>query len=84
MVVYQCDLCGRTRNCLPKLIEQKEYDMCFRCWSALKKKLRGKGRRLGQAEITLLALQPSNHEHIEDEPRPGDSPKVSDGFKKPN
>ena len=84
MVVYKCDLCGKTRDCVQKLIEQKEYDFCIRCWASLVKKLSGKGRRLGQAEITLLPVRPSNHECIEGEPTPGDSSETLDGSKKPN
>ena len=84
MVVYKCDLCGKIRDCVQKFIEQKEYDFCIRCWASLAKKLSGKGRRLGQAEITLLPVRPSNHECIEGEPTFGGPPEILGGSKKPN
>jgi hypothetical protein len=83
MVVYQCDLCGKMRDCVQKIIEQKEYDFCFRCWSSLAKKLCGKGRRLGQAEVTLIPSQTSKHNCIEEEPTPEESPEIFGGLKKP-
>ena len=67
MVVYQCDLCGRIRDCVHKIIEQKEYDLCFRCWTSLLKKLAGKGRALGNVELTLLPASASKHACVEEE-----------------
>ena len=84
MVVYKCDLCGNIRDCVQKLIEQKEYDFCIRCCASLVKKLSGKGRRLGQAGITLVPARLSKHECIEEEPTPGDSLEIFGGSKKPN
>jgi hypothetical protein len=83
MVVYQCDFCGKTRDCIQKVMEHKEYDFCYRCWRSLAKRLRGKGRPLGQAEITLLAPQLSKREDVEEEPIPGESLEIG-VRKKPN
>jgi hypothetical protein len=84
MVVYQCDLCGKIRDCVQGVIDHKEYDFCFRRWSSLAKKLSGKGRCLVQAEITLLPPRPSDHKCIEEEPIPGDPPGIFGRSKKPN
>jgi len=80
MAVYRCDLCGKIRRCAQKVIEQKEYDFCFRCWRSLS----GKGRRLGTAEITLLPARRSNHECIEAESAPEDASGIFGGLKKLN
>ena len=39
-----CDLCGAEKECLPKEIEGREYDICTRCWEPIEEKLKGKGR----------------------------------------
>ena len=41
-----CDLCGKTRGCLQKEIDGKEYDICSECWNLLAHKLREKAGRL--------------------------------------
>jgi hypothetical protein len=43
-VMIVCDLCGEKRECLPRCIEDKEYDVCSECWNALARKLKGKGK----------------------------------------
>jgi hypothetical protein len=83
VVVYRCDLCGKIRDCVQKIIEQKEYDLCRRCWASLVNKLSGKGRRLGQAEITLMPARSSRHECIDGEPDE-DTREIFCGLKKPN
>jgi hypothetical protein len=37
-------LCGQAKECSPRRIEGKEYDICADCWSPLEEKLKGKGR----------------------------------------
>ena len=36
-----CDLCGEAKDCLPKEIEGKEYDICAVCWAPVAQKLKG-------------------------------------------
>ena len=70
-----CDLCGKPKDCLPKEIEGKEYDICLDCWNPFAQKLAGKGREKGR-EIVLL---PPPHKEREDEPPeplPGEPPKI--------
>jgi hypothetical protein len=40
MIIYKCDLCGELRNCVPRQIEQTEYDICSDCWNELTGKLK--------------------------------------------
>jgi ribosome-binding protein aMBF1 (putative translation factor) len=54
MVVYLCDLCGEIRDCTPRQIEKKEYDICADCWNALMSKLKDKGRGRRSAQTVLL------------------------------
>jgi hypothetical protein len=35
---------GEKRECLPRCMEDKEYDVCSECWNALARKLKGKGK----------------------------------------
>ena len=44
MIIYQCDLCGELRDCVPRQIEGTEYDICSNCWNELTAKLKDKGR----------------------------------------
>ena len=48
-----CDLCDQTRECLPKNIEGKQYDICSECWNTLASKLIGKGdtNKVGEPSI---------------------------------
>jgi hypothetical protein len=41
-----CDLCGQARECQPKVIDGKEYDICGECWKPLAERGR---RRFGVA-----------------------------------
>jgi hypothetical protein len=38
-----CDLCGHAKECTPRQIEGKEYDISAECWNPLAEKLKGKG-----------------------------------------
>ena len=42
--MMSCDLCGKTAACLQMKIENKEFDICEKCWRPLADKLSGKGR----------------------------------------
>ena len=52
-MVY-CDLCGHPKECRPKIIEGREYDICGECWDPLAMKLKGKGRPARKPERVLL------------------------------
>src|SRR5260370_33135510 len=64
-----CDLCGKTKDCLQKEIEGKEYDVCSECWTPLAQKLKGTGR-LKNRERVLLPPPRTFKEREEDEPEP--------------
>jgi hypothetical protein len=42
MVIYKCDLCGEIKECSPKKIDGRYYDICHTCWAPLEEKLKGK------------------------------------------
>jgi len=72
-----CDLCGQSKECLPKEMEGKEYDICAECWAPLAQKLRGKGR----TKNTQFVLLPPpsivrKQEPEEPAPNPGEPPKI--------
>ena len=69
-----CDLCGETKECLPKEIEGREYDICSGCWNALEQKLIGKGRRI--RETVLLPPRRPKEPEEEEPPLPGGPPKI--------
>jgi hypothetical protein len=71
-----CDLCGESKECLPKEIDGKEYDICAECWDALAEKLRGKGRVKKSREIVLLPPPRLAKEDDEPKPMPGEPPKI--------
>ncbi len=72
--MINCDLCGETKDCLPKEIEGREYDICSECWNALAQKLKGKGRRI--RETVLLPPRTPKELEEEDPPLPGGPPKI--------
>ena len=49
-----CDLCGQSKQCLPKEIEGREFDICADCWRPLEEKLKGKGRVKKKRETVFL------------------------------
>jgi hypothetical protein len=70
-----CDLCGEAKECLPKEIEHKEYDICSECWGKLAQKLRGKGRAKARETVFLPPPRESKpNEKVE--PMPGEPPKI--------
>ena len=70
-----CDLCGTAKDCLPREIEGKEYDVCPDCWNPFAQKLAGKGREKGR-EIVLLPPPTKEQEAEAPEPLPGEPPKI--------
>jgi len=72
-----CDLCGQTKECQPKKIEGKEYDICAECWNPLAEKLKGKGRVKKERETVFLPSQAIPEPKPEDpKPVPGEPPKI--------
>ncbi len=73
-----CDLCGQAKECQPKEIEGKEYDICPECWNPLAEKLKGKGRVMKEQETVFLPTVISEPKHEEPKP-PGEPPKIWGG-----
>jgi ribosome-binding protein aMBF1 (putative translation factor) len=63
-----CDLCGKTKDCLKKEIDGKEYDICPECWDPLAQKLKGKGREKFHEMVLLPPRTFKKRE--EEEPKP--------------
>jgi len=79
-----CDLCGQARECVPREIERKEYDICAECWKPLAKKLKGKGRTKRDRETVFLPPLPKEPERPEPKPMPGEPPKIWGGVERPH
>jgi hypothetical protein len=60
--VHKCDLCNEVRDCAPKFIGDKEYDVCVECWKALGEKLKGKGKEIRIVEPLILLPDPREFE----------------------
>jgi len=71
-----CDLCGEAKECSPKQIEGKEYDICSDCWTPLANKLEGKGRVKKQRETVFLPSLRPETEPKKPEPPPGAPPEI--------
>ena len=71
-----CDLCGQAKECTPRQIEGKEYDICADCWNPLAEKLKGKGRVKKQRETVFLPPTKTEPEPSESRPGPGEPPKI--------
>jgi hypothetical protein len=72
-----CDLCGKTKRCQPRQIEEREYDICRDCWNLLAAKLKGKGRIKEEREMVYLPPpSPAMPGPKETEPLPGEPPKI--------
>lgn len=71
-----CDLCGEAKECSPRQIEGKEYDICSDCWNPLALKLVGKGRVKKQRETVFLPPMTKEAAPKEPEPPPGGPPKI--------
>ena len=72
-----CDLCGETKDCMQKLIENKEYDICGDCWRPLAERLKGKGRVKREREMVLLPFAGGTPDPAEAEPERRE-PKIWD------
>jgi len=79
-----CDLCNKAKDCLPRDIEGKVYDICFDCWNPLAEKLKGKGRaKKREREVVFLPPTKQEPEAPELKPLPGEPPKILCGFDRP-
>ena len=65
--MQKCDLCNELRDCAPKIIGDKEYDICTECWKALEEKLKGKGKEIRIVEPVILLPDPRESRQREDE-----------------
>jgi len=74
-----CDLCGKEKQCRPREIEGKEYDICSDCWNPLAQKLKGKGREKKDREMVFLPPVTQAPEPKEAKPIPGEPPKIWGG-----
>ena len=74
----KCDLCDAVRDCVLKIIGDKEYDICLECWKALEEKLKGKGKEIRIGEPVILLPDPRESRQREDgEPEfPGGPPVI--------
>jgi hypothetical protein len=79
-----CDLCGQARECVPREIERKEYDICAECWKPLAQKLKGKGRTKKDRETVFLPPLTKEPERPEPKPMPGEPPKIWGGLERPH
>jgi ribosome-binding protein aMBF1 (putative translation factor) len=79
-----CDLCGEAKNCLQKEIEGKEYDICSECWNPFEQRLKGKGRKKDLVTVFLPAPTPLTRRENEEEPLPGEPPKIWDAVGRPH
>ena len=74
--MISCDLCGQTKECQPKEIDGKEYDICSKCWNPLSEKLKGKGRAKKEREMVFLPPVIAEPKRDEPKPAPGGPPKI--------
>ena len=70
-----CDVCGQTKECSKRQIEDKEYDICSDCWNPLAAKLKGKGRAKKEREMVLLPPLQKRPEGPS-KPMPSQPPKI--------
>ena len=71
-----CDLCGEKKECAPREIEGKIYDICSECWTPLAAKLKGKGRVKKDREMVFLPPLTTEPAPKEPKPLPGEPPKI--------
>ena len=71
-----CDLCGQAKECTPRQIEGKEFDICAECWNPLAEKLKSKGRVKKQREMVLLPPLTTEPEPPPLKPGPLEPPKI--------
>ncbi len=80
-----CDLCGEQKECTPRDIEGREFDICADCWRPLEEKLKGKGRPRKRRESVFLPPRPAPEREPE-APKgpPHEPPKIFGGTAKAN
>ena len=71
-----CDLCGEAKASKPRIIDGLEYDICADCWKPLVEKLKGKGRKPKERETVFLPPIPAPEPQKENQPPPGEPPKI--------
>ena len=74
--MIQCDLCEQAKECTPRQIEGKEYDICADCWNPLEEKLKGKGRGKKQRGTVFLPPLKKEPEPPPRNPSPSEPPKI--------
>jgi ribosome-binding protein aMBF1 (putative translation factor) len=80
-----CDLCGEAKECLQRVIDGKEFDICADCWRPLEEKLKGKGRAKKTREIVFLPPLTVLERELQDpKPMPGQPPKIFGGAERAN
>lgn len=80
-----CDLCGEAKDCLQKVIEGKEYDICSECWNPFAQKLKGKGRVVNRETVFLPPPRATKEREDEDtNPLPGEPPKIWGAMERPH
>lgn len=70
-----CDLCGNQKECFPKEIHGREFDICMDCGRPLEEKLKGKGRSKRKRETVFLP-RPVAPEPEAPKMPPGVPPKI--------
>ena len=75
MSILDCALCGQTKDCLQKVIDGKEYDVCSDCWETISKQLQGKGRII-KRDVVVIAPPDLRREREDERPFPGVPPKI--------
>jgi len=70
-----CDLCGQAKECTPRQIEGKDYDIGVDCSNALAEKLKGKGRGKKRETVLLPPLK-TEPEPPPLKPGPGELSKI--------
>jgi hypothetical protein len=71
-----CDLCNEAKDCTPRQIEGKEYDICSACWKQLSEKLAGKGRAKKEPDFVFLPPSTEKPEPKGPEPAPRGDPPI--------
>ena len=74
--MISCDLCGQLKECRPKEIEGREYDICSGCWKPLAEKLKGKGRVRKERETVFLPPLVTPEPKCEEVKPPQGPPKI--------
>jgi ribosome-binding protein aMBF1 (putative translation factor) len=74
MVLYKCDLCDQVGECVRKVIDGREYDICHDCWNPLEQKLKGKGKPNDRETVYIPA--PERREPEKEKPSPGEPPTI--------